>query len=407
MLAITFPGQGSQRPGMGASWVDHPAWTRVEQATAATGKDVARLLLEADAAELTETQNAQLATFVLSAVVYEAALAQGAKPSVVAGHSLGEFTALFAAGVLSFDEACRLVVERGEAMKGAASQRAGTMYAVLGLADDAVDAACRRADGDVWVANYNSDGQVVISGAPNALERAGVIAKELGAKRAKPIPVGGAFHTPFMAPARDRLREAIARTTFKTSTMPIVANVDGRAHGDDANWPELCSAQLCSPVRWKQSTEQLMELGVTTLVELGPGSVLTGLAKRNAPDSNYLSVSEPAHLEALTEALSRMDEARAVAESYAALEQSGAAAEGPLGEQLDIPDRLVVSTVTGLYYPNDSDKGIGDVVAVGEPIVKIGDVDITTPFDGRLMKIMAISGERIKVGQPIAWLAPA
>src|SRR5690606_30093572 len=189
-------------------------------------------------------------------------------PAAVAGHSLGEYTALVAAGALSFEDGARLVAARGDAMHDAGSRRAGTMAAVLGLDDDKVEVACARVDGDVWVANFNAPGQVVIAGSPDAIEAASAAAKELGAKRVMGLPVGGAFHTPFMAPARDRLRKALDLAEFREPEVPVHANVDALPHPDGGAWAGLLSAQLCSPVRWRQTLHQLDDAGVTTLVEL-------------------------------------------------------------------------------------------------------------------------------------------
>src|SRR5947208_202125 len=167
-IAFTFPGQGSQKPGMGAPWVDHESWELIEEASDATGRDVGRLLLDADAEELTQTRNAQLSTFVLSLVVLDAVERLGLEPSVAAGHSLGEYSALTAAGALDYADGVRLVAERGEAMQIAAEERHGTMAAVLGLDDDKVEVACMRAAADVWAANFNAPGNVVIAGVPEA-----------------------------------------------------------------------------------------------------------------------------------------------------------------------------------------------------------------------------------------------
>src|SRR5688572_27841274 len=169
MLAFTFPGQGSQRPGMGRPWAEHDSWELVDEASEVAERDVARLLLDADADELKDTRNAQLTTFVTSLIVLDAAERLGLEPSYCAGHSLGEYTALAATGALGFDEGVRLVVERAEAMHMAGTDNPGTMAAVLGLDDDLVEVACRRADSDVWVANFNAPGQVVIAGSPEGV----------------------------------------------------------------------------------------------------------------------------------------------------------------------------------------------------------------------------------------------
>ena len=214
MLAFTFPGQGSQRSGMGLPWVDHPSWEVAGEASEIAGRDLTALLLEAPMEELTRTANAQLATFVMSLVVLDAVERLGLTPAACAGHSLGEYTALVASGALSLADGTSLVIERGDAMQKAADDRPGTMAALIGIADDDAEAACQRAESDVWVANYNAPGQVVISGTEAGIAAATGHAKDLGARKVLPIPVSGAFHTPMMLPARTRLRGRLDTVTF-------------------------------------------------------------------------------------------------------------------------------------------------------------------------------------------------
>lgn len=303
MLTFVFPGQGSQQPGMGTAFTDDPSWSLVEQASDAAGRDVAHLLVDADADELVETRNAQLGTFVHSMVVLDALRRRGLSPAAAAGHSLGEFSALCAAGVLSFDDVVRLVTERGEAMQVCTTERTGTMAAVLGLDDEAVFAVCEDTDGDVWVANENAPGQVVIAGDPDAVERAGAAAKERGAKRIMALDVSGAFHTPFMAGAADRLGEAIDATTFNEPQIPVVANVDGLDHQSADDWPDLLKRQLTSPVRWTSSVETLIGLTADPFVEVGPGAILTGTIKRIDKSVGRHSVMTPDEIDAVVAAL--------------------------------------------------------------------------------------------------------
>jgi [acyl-carrier-protein] S-malonyltransferase len=303
VLALTFPGQGSQRPGMGSAWTDTPSWALVDRASAVVGRDVGALLLDADAEELKATRNAQLTTFVASLVALDALrAAELPSPNAVAGHSLGEYTALTAAGALSFEDGVRLVAARGEAMQGAADARPGTMAAVLGLDVDDVAAACEGVEG-AWVANDNAPGQVVVAGTAAGVEAAGTAAKERGAKRVMPLPVGGAFHTPLMAPAADGLRAALAEVTFADPRPAVVANVDAAPHGSGEEWRGLLTEQLCRPVRWRPTLEHLGAAGSVTVVEVGPGGVLTGMAKRTLADARTLAVSEPDHVDAAVAAL--------------------------------------------------------------------------------------------------------
>ncbi len=228
--AFVFPGQGSQRPGMGRPWRDHPSWELVQDAAPVAGRDIEHLLLDAGVEELAETRNAQLATFVIGLVVLDAVERLGIEPTACAGHSLGEYTALVAAGGVGFEDAVRLVAERGEAMQEAAEDNPGIMLAISGIDDERARIACRRADGDVWLANSNAPGECVIAGRPAETYRAAEVAEELGATQVSEVAVGGAFHTPLMAAAQPRLRKALESTTFYHLAVPVVANVDALPH---------------------------------------------------------------------------------------------------------------------------------------------------------------------------------
>jgi [acyl-carrier-protein] S-malonyltransferase len=388
MLAFTFPGQGSQRPGMGRPWVHHESWELVDEASDVAERDVARLLLDADADELKDTRNAQLTTFVSSLIVLDAAERLGLEPSFCAGHSLGEYTALTATGALGFDEGVRLVCERADAMHHAGLDAPGTMAAVLGLDDDLVEVACRRADSDVWVANFNAPGQVVIAGSPEGVAAAGAVAKQLGAKKIMPLPVSGAFHTPFMAPARDRLRKAIAQADPRDTEVPVISNVDGLAHNTGAEWASLLSAQLSSPVRWKHCLLTLEDLGVNSFAELGPGGVLTGMAKRTVDGARTISVATPEDLDRLIEWVN-VGSARGAAQ----LE----------GEHLFAVERLVVSPAAGVFTPV-GDIVDGTAIQVGTVLGHVGDTEVRSPFAGVVQSYIAVNGERVTLRQPIAWL---
>ncbi len=388
MLAFTFPGQGSQRPGMGLPWRDHESWELVDEASDIAHRDVGAMLCDADADELRDTRNAQLTTFVSSLMVLDAVERLGIEPSYCAGHSLGEYTALTATGALGFDDGIRLVCERGAAMHDAGLAQPGTMAAVLGLDDDQVEVACRRADADVWVANFNAPGQVVIAGSPDGVAAATAHAKDLGAKKVMPLQVAGAFHTPFMTAARDRLRAALAEADPRDSDVPVVSNVDALAHDQAADWASLLSAQLSSPVRWKHCLLTLAESGVTDFAELGPGAVLTGMAKRTVPGSRTISVATPEDLDKL------LDWVGAGTPSGPGREQ---------GEHLFAVERLVVSPAAGIFTPV-ADMGEGSTIAVGTVVGHVGEVEVRSPFAGVLQSFIALDTERVTNRQPIAWL---
>lgn len=388
MLAFTFPGQGSQRPGMGRPWVGHDSWELVDEASDVAGRDVAALLLDADAEELKDTRNAQLTTFVSSLMVLDAVERLGIEPSFCAGHSLGEYTALVATGALSFEDGVKLVAERADAMHEAGTTSPGTMAAVLGLDDDQVEVACRLADTDVWVANFNAPGQVVIAGSPAGVESAGAHAKELGAKKIMPLQVSGAFHTPFMTAARDRLRVAIAQASPRDIEVPVISNVDALAHSNGEEWSSLLSAQLSSPVRWKHCLLTLAESGVTGFVELGPGGVLTGMAKRTVEGARTISVATPDELDKLIEWV------------------NASSPIGPAqieGEHLFAVERLVVSPSAGVFTPI-GDVTSGTVIDVGRILGHVGDNEVRSPFAGIVQSYIAVEGERVTSRQPIAWL---
>lgn len=387
MLAFTFPGQGSQRPGMGRPWEGHESWELVTEASEVAGRDIGALLLDADADTLKDTRNAQLTTFVSSLMVLDAVQRLGIEADSCAGHSLGEYTALAATGALDFGEGVALVGERAAAMHLAGQERPGTMAAVLGLDDDQVEVACRLADDDVWVANYNAPGQVVIAGSPAGVGAAGEHAKRLGSKRVMPLPVSGAFHTPFMAPARDRLREALAAAEIRDTEIPVIGNVDGLAHDRGDEWTTLLSAQLTSPVRWKQCLLTLSETGVTAIAELGPGGVLTGMAKRTLPDVRTISVATPEDLDRLLEWIAQ---------------SAPTTPQRVEGEHLFAVERIVVSPAAGIFTPAELSSGAR--IEVGTVLGHVGDSEVRSSFAGVLQSFIAMPTERVAPRQPIAWL---
>ena len=388
MIAFLYPGQGSQHAGMGAPWRQHESWELVTEASDITGRDIAQLLLEADDEELRETRNAQLATFVLSMVAFDAVSRLGIETSGHAGHSLGEYSALVASGVLDFGDGVRLVQERGQAMQAAADEHDGTMAAIIGLDDDQVEAAVADV-ADCWVANYNTPGQVVIAGGPAGVEAGAAAAKDAGAKRVLPLVVGGAFHTPHMAPAQERLDKAIAQTDFRAPDKPVYANVDASAHTTADPWAGLLHDQLTGAVRWSATLAAMVDTGYATFVEIGPGTALTGMVKRIDRGTKRLNVNAPGDLDQLLEELGGRD-----------------STEPAQGEHLYVTERLVVSPCGGVFVPDTAVVG-GTTIVTGDCLGTVGECDVRSPFAGEIVEFLALPGERVTLAQPIAWLRTA
>jgi [acyl-carrier-protein] S-malonyltransferase len=278
-VAVVFPGQGSQRPGMAAPWREQPSFDRWAEADELLGRDVTHLGLDADEDELRVPVNTQVALFVHFVVQHEAWREVAPAPVVTAGHSLGEYAALVAAGVLDFADGLTLVDARARATQDAADERPGTMVACLGYPVEVVEAACAQAG--AHVANDNAPGQLVAAGRADALDRLRDVLADSGERgKVVALEVGAAYHSPHMEPAIGPFGEALDDASFATAAVPVVANVDARPHTDAGDWPTLLRAQLTSPVRWRETVATLAELGVARVVELGPSPVLTGLVKR-------------------------------------------------------------------------------------------------------------------------------
>lgn len=276
MKAYVFPGQGSQFVGMGKDLYENNPEVRdlFERANEILGFRITDLMFEGTEDDLKQTRVTQPAVF-LHSVALAKAMGEEFKPDMVAGHSLGEFSALVAAGALSFDDGLRLVSARAQAMQQACELKPSTMAAIIGLSDDVVEAVCDEIDG-VVAANYNCPGQIVISGEIDAVNTACERLKAAGAKRALPLKVGGAFHSPCMEPARASLAQAIETTQFNTPSCPVYQNVDARPHTDPAEIKANLISQLTSPVRWTHSVNNMLADGAVEFVELGPGKVLQG-----------------------------------------------------------------------------------------------------------------------------------
>ena len=294
MNAYVFPGQGAQFPGMGLDLYEkYPvAQDLFEQANEILDFPITDVMFEGTAEDLKETKVTQPAIF-LHSVILSKVLGDAFKPDMVAGHSLGEFSALVANGALRFEDGLRLVSQRALAMQKACELKPGTMAAVLSLEDGVVEAICKEINGIVVPANYNCPGQLVISGEIKAIEEACIKLKEAGARRALVLPVGGAFHSPLMEPAREQLAAAIENTTFFEPRCPIYQNVNAAAVSNAAEIQKNLIAQLTSPVRWTQSVQNMVKDGATHFTEVGPGKVLQGLVKKISPEAEAASAELP------------------------------------------------------------------------------------------------------------------
>ena len=284
MKAYVFPGQGAQFVGMGKDLYESNEQARelFERANEILGFRITDVMFEGTAEDLKQTKVTQPAVFLHSVI---SALVLGVEPEMVAGHSLGEFSALVVAKVLSFEDGLRLVAARAMAMQKACELNPSVMAAVLGLPDEKVEEVCAQIDGVVVPANYNCPGQLVISGANEAIDVACEKMKEAGAKRAMKLPVGGAFHSPLMEPARVELEAAIRATTYNKPICPVYQNVDAKPYTDPEELKRNSIAQLTGPVRWTQTVQNMVADGASSFRELGPGTVLQGLIKKIAPEA--------------------------------------------------------------------------------------------------------------------------
>ncbi|MCX7882533.1 MAG: ACP S-malonyltransferase [Brevinematales bacterium] len=295
MVAFVFPGQGSQKVGMGKDLVEKFSFARTmyEKADKVLGFSLSKLSFEGPEEELTRTENAQPAILTYSVIAYQALVEKGILPTVVAGHSLGEFSALVASGMLPFETALSLVRKRGELMASADPEKKGGMAAVLGLPATVVEEVCREVSREFYVepVNYNAPDQVVISGLKEGITKAEPLLKEKGAKRVVVLNVSGAFHSKLMADAATEFKKVLESTAFSKPKCKVISNVTAREE-DETNISEMLFRQIQSPVRWVETIAYMEHIGVTEIVEVGLGNILAGLIKKISPNLSVKSWTE-------------------------------------------------------------------------------------------------------------------
>jgi [acyl-carrier-protein] S-malonyltransferase len=297
MIAVVFPGQGSQKPGMGQQLFERVPESRAvfDAVHEATGIDLGKLCFESDDDTLRQTQNAQIALYTVGLAAFSAIRLDLPDEFVLAGHSVGEYAAVVGAGALSIEEGAKLVQRRGELMASSGAVRPGTMAAVLGLEREQLEAVCAQAsdaEGVAVIANDNCPGQLVISGDVAAVERAGKLASEAGAKRVLPLSVSGAFHSPLMEGPAAQMGEALRAAAWQEQKLSVFANVSASAIEHGSEWADLLERQLKSPVRWTESVRAMLAAGVDLFIECGPGEVLSGLIKRIDKEVRTARVSD-------------------------------------------------------------------------------------------------------------------
>ena len=293
-VAVIFPGQGTQQPGMARAWRDHPSWAIVERAEAALGEPLGYLVTDAPPESLSRTREAQLAVLVTSLVAWDALRPLADAPVAFAGHSLGQVTALIASGALDLDDGVRFAARRAELTQAAADAHPGRMAALLGATPEQADDACSAAPDGCWVANDNAPGQVVIAGTPDGVDAASTRAKEIGVKRVTPLNVGRRFpHATHAGRHRRARRHARRRPPRRARVHRSSRTRDARAYSDADGWRDRLADHVSVPVRWRSTMDTLVSLGATTFLEVGHGSMLAALAKRGAPAVTVRSVGIP------------------------------------------------------------------------------------------------------------------
>jgi [acyl-carrier-protein] S-malonyltransferase len=394
--------------GLDFAGFDEAAADLYQWASACLGWDLAETLRMASPDELRQTYIAQPAIFCVSVAALRALEAAGVpRPAYVAGHSLGEFSALVAAGALSFEAGLLLVARRAEAMQRAADARPGSMSSVLGLSAEGVEMAVEATAQDqvLAVANDNAPGNVVVSGEWTALERLPAAAKELGAKRVVPLNVGGAFHSPLMAPAVEAFEPHLAAAPLRDPAIPVVANATAEPVTSAEELRRLLARQLTGRVRWTESVRRMAALGVDTFVEVGPGTVLSGLIKRTVEGIRVLAAGDAEGVAAVADALRSQSDGAATDAAKAEMTEDQ-------GEVVVLPERFAVSPGHGRFYPvtpsrfNDERPYVEPGDLLGEVRNGAASIPVRSPFRGWVMAHLAWEGELVTPGQILLSLRP-
>jgi [acyl-carrier-protein] S-malonyltransferase len=396
--------------GLDFAGFDEAAADLYQWASACLGWDLAETLRMASPDELRQTYIAQPAIFCVSVAALRALEAAGVpRPAYVAGHSLGEFSALVAAGALSFEAGLLLVARRAEAMQRAADARPGSMSSVLGLSAEGVEMAVEATAQDqvLAVANDNAPGSVVVSGEWTALERLPAAAKELGAKRVVPLNVGGAFHSPLMAPAVEVFEPHLAAAPLRDPAIPVVANATAEPVTSAEELRRLLARQLTGRVRWTESVRRMAALGVDTFIEVGPGTVLSGLIKRTVEGARVLSAGDAEGVAAVADALRTQSDGDAAEAAKAEMAKGD-----DQGEVVVLPERFAVSPGHGRFYPvtpsrfNDERPYVEPGDLLGEVRNGAASIPVRSPFRGWVMAHLAWEGELVTPGQILLSLRP-
>jgi [acyl-carrier-protein] S-malonyltransferase len=394
--------------GLDFAGFDEAAADLYQWASACLGWDLAETLRMASPDELRQTYIAQPAIFCVSVAALRSLEAAGVpRPAYVAGHSLGEFSALVAAGALSFEAGLLLVARRAEAMQRAADARPGSMSSVLGLSAEGVEMAVEATAQDqvLAVANDNAPGNVVVSGEWTALERLPAAAKELGAKRVVPLNVGGAFHSPLMAPAVEAFEPHLAAAPLRDPAIPVVANATAEPVTSAEELRRLLARQLTGRVRWTESVRRMAALGVDTFVEVGPGTVLSGLIKRTVEGIRVLAAGDAEGVAAVADALRSQSDGAATDAAKAEMTEDQ-------GEVVVLPERFAVSPGHGRFYPvtpsrfNDERPYVEPGDLLGEVRNGAASIPVRSPFRGWVMAHLAWEGELVTPGQILLSLRP-